>query len=84
MNPNARMGMFMLIAIPFAIWGLLKHLKGALSKSATQEGYEAREKNIPRTNNPYLKPIAENEDMEAAELWFTGYIAAEKNSESKG
>lgn len=46
----------------------------------TQEGYEAFKQNIPKSDNPYLKPNAEKEDMEAAELWFTGYITAEKET----
>ena len=80
---NARLGMFMLIAIPFLIWGLLISLKGVINKTATQEGYAAYVNNVSKSNNPYLKPNTANEDMEAAELWFTGYIDAEKDAKSK-
>lgn len=81
-DANARLGMFMLLAIGFVIWALLRGI--FRGKTSNQEGYEACKKNIPKSNNPYLKPNTENEDMEAAELWFTGYIKAEKERESKG
>lgn len=83
MNPNARIGMFMLVVIPYIVWALLKGIKGKLNKSPADKGFEACKKNIPKTNNPYLKPIAENDDIESAELWFSGYIAAEKGMHSK-
>jgi hypothetical protein len=34
----------MLITIPFAVWGQLIYLKGSISKTATQEEYEAFKK----------------------------------------
>ena len=80
MKPDVRVGMVMLVGFPYAIWWLLRGIKSRLNKTPDVEGYEAFNNNIPKSNNPYLKPIAEIEDMESAELWFTGYIAAEQKN----
>jgi hypothetical protein len=49
-------------------------------KRTVNEGSTAFRNNMPLSSNPYLKPVADLEDVDLASYWIRGYYAAEITS----